>query len=294
MPTAMSSGPDSLGRPEAAHQLLGRRLRILRELSGVTRSEASRFICASDPKISRLELGDSRVKAADLQRLLDLYRVTDAEERTALAQLADRLNERQWWHDYKDVLAGWFCSYLVFESIAQQIRAYEVRFLPGLLQTRAYAEAVIRLRHGDEGEVRRRVDVRMRRQQVALKAGAPKLWAIIDEAALTRHIAGATIMREQIEFLIQTTRRGQATIQVLPADRSPRAAAASGTSFSTLRINIKNLSDIVYLEQVDSAMFLDSPSEIEPFEYTWPELAIAAKPPNETLALLQQARQTMR
>src|SRR4051812_31309629 len=179
------SRPDELmadpgGRPNEAHELLGRHLRQLREVSGVSASAAGRRIGCSASKISRIECGRCKVKEDDLHRLLDLYDNAGQRHRHALAGFAGRLNGWQWWDGYGEVVSGWLRSYLVLESIAQLIRTYEARFIPGLLQTPAYAEAVIRLHHHDPNEIRRRVEVRMRRQRVLLERGAPHLWAVID------------------------------------------------------------------------------------------------------------------
>ena len=272
MPTVMSSGPDSFGRPLAARELLGRHLRTLRERQTISRGLAARFIEGSVSKTSRLELGDIAVKEGDLDRLLDLYAVKDRAERLALLQLACQLNHRQWWHDYKDLLEGWFCSYLVLESVAAQIRTYEVRFLPGLLQTRQYAEAVMRLQHRDEDEIQRQ--------------GNTRLWAVVDPAALSLHLGNAQVMRDQLGFLIEATERPNVTIQILK--KTAAASAAAGNSFSTLRLRIQDLSDVVYLEQIDSAMFLDSPHERDPYEIAWNRLSINAKAPDEARSHLRQ------
>lgn len=120
-----------------------------------------------------IERGKITVKEADLHRLLDLYGVTDQGQRNALLEFARRLNNPQWWDKYRDVVDGWLRSYLILESIAERIRTYEVRFIPGLLQTPAYAEAVIRRHHYNDADVHRRVEVRMQRQRTVLGGRPP-------------------------------------------------------------------------------------------------------------------------
>ncbi|GAA2535870.1 DUF5753 domain-containing protein [Winogradskya humida] len=291
MPTVMSSGPDSVGRPDVARELLGRLLRLLRESRNVSRADAGRFIGCSDPKISRIELADTTVKETDLERLLDLYEVTDTKQRQAILRLASLLNVRQWWHDYRDVLPGWLCSYLVLESLAEHIRTYETWFVPGLLQTPAYAEAVVRLRHHSEDEVHRRVEARMERRSRVLPRSKPKLWAVIDEAALTLEVAKPSVMREQIDFLIRVTARDRIPIQILPTGLA--AASAGGMSFSMLRLPIDQLSDIVYLEQIDSAIFFDSAQESDAYRAVWHRLTHAARKPEKTMPFLQRARDAL-
>ncbi|MFI5936603.1 helix-turn-helix domain-containing protein [Actinoplanes sp. NPDC051494] len=292
MPTVMSSGPESTGRPEVARALLGGRLRALRETQGISRGAAGRYIGCSDPKISRIELGATTVKESDLSRLLDLYRVDRPAQRLALLRLAGLLNAPQWWHDDRDVLPGWLCSYLVLEEFAEHIRTYETRFVPGLLQTPAYAEAVIRLHHHDEREVRRRVDVRRRRQHRILRRTRESLWAVIDEAALTMQIASPAVMREQIDFLIRATTHKSVSVQVLPTGLA--AAATGGMSFSMLRLPIEKLTDVIYLEQINSAIFLDDPYDCDPYMAGWQLLMGAARKPAETLPFLRRARDALR
>ena len=288
MSTPNIQRPGTTGRPDIAHAMLGRQLRVLQESRRISRAAAERHIGGSHSKISRIESGRTGVKEADLDRLLDLYGVIDLKERQAMLELTSRLNHRQWWHAHGEVLGGWFCSYLVFESIAEYIRTYEVRFIPGLLQTRAYAEAVVRLHYDDEAEVRRRVDARMHRQQVLLQQGTPKLWAVVDEAALSEQIGGPAVMRQQIDFLAHIAEKRQVHIQVLPSGAAGRVGI--GNSFSMLRLRLKSLSDIVYLEHIGSALFLENPDDLDPYKLAMSRLIVAARKADTTVDALRDAR----
>lgn len=279
-------------RPDDAHAMLGRQLRVLRETRGVSRSTAGRRIGGSESKISRIECGRIGVKEADLHALLDLYDVTDARQRQAMLELTCRLSHQQWWHPYRDTLGGWFCSYLVLESIAEYIRTYEVRFIPGLLQTRAYAEAVVRLHYTDETEVRRRVDARMHRQQMLLQPGAPRLWAVVDQAALHEQIAAPGVMRDQIDFLIRAAANPQVHLQVLPTGAAGRVGI--GNSFSMLRLRMSSLPDVVYLEHIGSALFLQKVNELDPYKIAMNRIGVAAGAPAVTAAALTNARDSYR
>lgn len=275
----------SPGRPQEVRELLGRQLRLLRVSKRVSPGAAGRHIGASASKISRIELGRVKVKDDDLDRLLTLYEVTDPAGRRAMMDIAWRTNNRQWWHDYSDVLPGWFCSYLMLEPAAQNIRTYEVQFIPGLLQTPAYAEAVIRLRYTDDAEIKRRVDVRMQRQRMLDQQRSPHLWAIVDEAALHRQVGGPQVMREQIEFLIRATRLQNVRIQILPFDAG---RAVVGNSFSILRLRIKEFLDVVYLEQIDSALYFSDPNESDPYALAMNHIGVEARRPDETVAILER------
>ena len=269
------------------HAMLGAQLRVLRESQRISRGTAGRRIGGSESKISRIECGRIGVKEGDLGALLDLYGVSDLSERQAMLQLACRLNHQQWWHPHRETLGGWFCSYLVLESIAEHIRTYEVRFIPGLLQTPAYAEAVVRPHYDDEAQVRRRVEVRMQRQRTLLRPGGPRLWAVVDEAALYEQIASPQVMREQIEFLLRVTGNPQVHLQVLPAGAAGRVGV--GNSFSLLRLRLSSLADVIYLEHIGSALFLHTFDELDPYKIAMSRLAVAARQAPETADILRRA-----
>jgi transcriptional regulator with XRE-family HTH domain len=171
MQNTPAPAPTPNPRPAEAHQMLGRRLRRLREARGWKVETAARQLGWSAAKLGRLECGETSVKEQDMFQLLDLLEVVDTGPRDAVLRLLRALSNPQWWHDVKAVLGGWFNSYLTLESVSQTIRTYEVRFIPGLLQTAEYAEAVIGRRYRDPAEVRRRVMTRMRRQQAVLDGG---------------------------------------------------------------------------------------------------------------------------
>jgi transcriptional regulator with XRE-family HTH domain len=253
---------------------------------------AGRAIGASESKVSRIECGKNRVSDDDLHELLALYQVTDRDERQAIFEFASRLAKGQWWDEYSTALDGWFCSYLVLESIAQHIRTYEVRYVPGLLQTRAYAEAVVRLHAGDKDEIERRVAVRMQRQRMLLERKRPQLWAVIDrtaldEAALPDGVAGPEVMREQIQFLIDAANRPNIVIQTLPPGGGARLGIDN--SFSLLRLRLQKLPGVAYLEHIGDAYFLDDPNRADRYEIAMNQLTLTAQRPAQSIETLQQA-----
>jgi transcriptional regulator with XRE-family HTH domain len=274
------------GRPVLAQELLGQHLRLLRESRRISREQAARHIRGSDTKISRIELGRNRVSDTDLDGLLTLYRL-EPEQCHAVRDLAAQLTGEQWWHEYADVLNDGFCSYLALEAIAERIRTYEARFVPGLLQTRAYAEAVFRL-HYPPAQVRRLVNVRQQRQRRMLDRGRPRLWAIIDENALYEDIGPPEIMREQIDFLIRAVTHHHIPIQIL--QRGNGALTGVGTSFSLLRLPITGLADVVYLEQIAGALITPTPDQSDPHRIAMERLSQTAAKPKDTLFELKKAR----
>lgn len=270
------------GGPTVLRMLLGAHLRRLREARGVSREDAGWEIRSSESKISRMELGRVGFKERDVADLLTLYGVDDDEERNRLLALARDANTPGWWHRYGDVLPGWFQSYVGLEATAAVIRTYEVQFVPGLLQTRDYARAVVLLRHGraHPDEIERRVDLRIARQQLLRRPNPPKLWAVVDEAVLRRPIGGREVMRAQLEALIEATALSNVQIQVVPFEVGGHAAA--GGAFTILRFPDNDLPDVIYIEQLTSAVYVDKPDEVDQYIAAMEILCVEANPPTST------------
>jgi hypothetical protein len=274
------------GGPTVLRMLLGAHLRRLREAQGVSREDAGWEIRASESKISRMELGRVGFKERDVADLLTLYGLDDDHERARLLALARDANTPGWWHRYGDVLPGWFQSYLGLEAAVALIRTYEVQFVPGLLQTRDYARAVVLLGHGKARpeETERRVNLRMARQRLLTRPDAPQLWVVVDEAALRRPIGGPTVMRAQIEALIEATKLPNVRLQVIPFQAGGHAAA--GGSFTILRFPDRDLPDVVYIEQLTSALYLDKRDDVETYAVAMERLCVEADPPDRSVDVL--------
>ncbi|WP_344470737.1 helix-turn-helix transcriptional regulator [Nonomuraea monospora] len=266
--------------------LLGTQLRRLRTEKGISREDAGYSIRASHAKISRLELGQVSFKQRDVADLLTLYGVTDPEEREPLLALAKQANAPGWWHKYGDLLPAWFEVYIGLEGAAAGIRTYENQFVPGLLQTPAYARAVIELAHekASQDELERRVALRMTRQK-RLESGLT-LWAVIDEAVVRRTLGGSEIMREQIAHLLEVTAERNITVQIMPFDRGGHAAA--GGPFSILRFPERELPDVVYMEQLTSALYLDKAVDSDHYMEVMDRLSIQAEEPKATRRFLER------
>jgi transcriptional regulator with XRE-family HTH domain len=283
-PSILSPSGDQ-GRPTHVQELLGSRLRTFRIATGMDQKTAAERLPFSASTLSRIENGQLRIEDVDLVELFDLYGVTGADERRAWRELNRHLNARKWWDSYSDAFADWYCSYLVWESAAKYIWTYECTLIPGLLQTQDYAEAIIRTKYTDDEHVRRLVEVRMRRQETVLRTGTPQLWAIVDPRALTDGVEDPAIMRKQIEFLIEASDFTGVTIQVLRP--RPGLCAWRNDSFSILRFPNINLPDVVYLENLDSAHFLDGPERAEPYREAMNRIGTAARPPEQTRQTLE-------
>ncbi|MGY5639565.1 helix-turn-helix domain-containing protein [Streptomyces sp. C-3] len=267
--------------------LLGSQLRRLREGRGITREAAGYSIRASESKSSRMELGRVSFKARDVEDLLTLYGVADGAERAALLDLAREANVAGWWHSYSDVLPGWFQTYVGLEGAASLIRVYEVQFVHGLLQTEAYAHAVVErgMPGASAAEIDRRVALRLERQKLLVSERAPGFHVVLDEAALRRPYGDRTVMREQLEHLIEISERPNVTLQVMPFSFGGHAGESG--AFALLRFPESDLSDVVYLEQLTSALYLDKREEVAQYERAMERLQRDSPDPSRTRDLLR-------
>ncbi|MFG1605963.1 helix-turn-helix domain-containing protein [Actinoplanes sp. NPDC049265] len=274
--------------PTVLRILLGAQLRRLREGKGITREDAGWEIRAPGSKISRMELGRVSFKERDVADLLSLYGVTDPKEREALLGLARQANNPGWWHHFGDILPGWFQSYLGLEAAATLIRTYEIQFVPGLLQTPEYARAVIMLGHAgaNADEIDRRVELRRQRQMVLNRPDPPQIWAVVDEAVLRRPIGGVEVMKAQIEALIEASKQPNVRLQIIPFQAGGHAAA--GGPFSILRFPEPELPDVVYVEQLTSAIYLDKREDVDQYAIAMERVCIDADPPNHTPEILEK------
>jgi hypothetical protein len=274
--------------PTVLRILLGSQLRNLRESKRISRDDAGYTIRASGSKISRMELGRVSFKERDITDLLTLYGVDDPGERAALVDLARQANSPGWWHKYSDVLPDWFQVYVGLEEAASLIRVYELQFVPGLLQTTDYARAVVQLgQRGASGEeIEHRVSLRVERQKLLAKPNPPHLWVIMDEAVLRRPIGGAEVMRGQLEQLIAVAKDPHITLQVMPF-RAGGHAAESGP-FTLMRFPEFDLPDVVYIEQMTSALYLDKREDVERYTEVMERLGVESDPPERTTDILNR------
>ncbi|MDN3356962.1 helix-turn-helix transcriptional regulator [Actinomadura sp. DC4] len=279
------------GGPTVLRRLLGAQLRRLRERQGITREEAGYAIRASGSKMSRLELGRVGFKERDVADLLTLYGVTDDTDRDTLLALAQDANSPGWWHRYGDILPGWFETYVGLEEAAALIRTYEVQFIPGLLQTEEYARAVISMGNSTSPpeEIEQRVSLRITRQKLLTRGDSPRLWAVVDEAALRRPIGGRDVMRGQIERLIEATKLPGVILQVLPFRVGGHTAEAG--AFTILRFPESDLPDVVYVEQLTSALYLDRRDDVDSYMEAMERLCVVSAPPDNTAEILSRILQ---
>jgi transcriptional regulator with XRE-family HTH domain len=275
------------GGPTVQRLVLGSQLHRLRESRGIAAEQAAEAIRGSHSKISRMENGRVGFKERDVADLLTLYGVTDSEERAALLNLVREANAPGWWHGYSDILPSWAQPYVGLEAAASVIRTYQIQLVPGLLQTEGYARALIRQGSATtEEEIARRGELRASRQEILRRPDAPQLWVVIDEAALRRPVGSREIVRGQLEHLIEVADHPAVTLQIMPF--SAGAHSAMGGPFTILRFAEPDLADVVYIEQLTSALYLDKPVEVDSYLEVMEQLCLQAEPVASTPEILQR------
>jgi hypothetical protein len=225
--------------------------------------------------------------------LLTLYRVEDAETVAQFMSLARHANRIGWWQEYGPLVPDWFAPMIALESAAAQLRCYQTQFVPGLLQTDEYCQAVARMGHpfDDAATIRRRAELRRRRQQQLERPDPPHLWVVLDQAILERPFGGAAVMRRQCEYLLELSERPHVTLQVLPFSKG---GAAAGTPITHVRFALDELPDMVYLEQMNGATYHQEQGIVERYRWLLETMAAQAEPPRDSRAFLAKAARAFR
>src|SRR5689334_24064059 len=280
-------GADAQG-PTVPRMLVGIELHRFRDAAGITPEQAAYEIRASRSKISRMENGLVRFKERDVTDLLTLYGITDGQIRDRLVTLARQANTPGWWSKYGDIMADWFESYLGLEMAASVIRTFELQFVHGLFQTEDYARAVTMLGHTSASaeEVDRRVSLRLKRQDLLNGPTPPQVWSVLDEGALRRPVGGPAVMSAQLERLVEMSKLRHVTIQVVPFSRGGHAA--SGGSFTVLRFSEPEVPDVVYIEQLTSALYLDKREDVDNYVEVMNHLSTEALTPTQSVKFIAE------
>ncbi len=271
--------------PTMLRRQLGAELRRLRERAVRTVADVATGLGWSESKLSRIETANSGIRAADLERLLEVYGVVP-EERSRLVALAERSRQRAWWEAYGDVLPDAYETYIGFEAEATAIYTYEAQVVPGLLQTDEYASAIMQafLAHDWPEVISQRVAVRMARQAVLTRDPPPKLWAILDEAVLRRQIGGPDVMRRQLLRLVEMSERQIVTLQVLPF--SAGAHRALDGSFIVLEFDGGSDQPLVYSEGMTGGVFRSKTEDLRSYWMSFEALRNAALSSEKSVELI--------
>ncbi|MGW1777843.1 helix-turn-helix domain-containing protein [Streptomyces sp. NPDC002143] len=255
------TGSGGTGTPTVLRMILGQRLQERRQNAGASLEDAARALRVKPLTIRRLEKAEVGLKPLYVEILLETYGA-DPQEIEEFVALAERANEPGWWHPYRDVLPSWFSGYVSLETGAKTLRTYEPHYVTGLLQTPRYARGVLSggFPNDHDDDLRRRVDLRLRRQSLLERADAPTLWVVMEEAVLHRVVAAPEVMREQIDRLLEVSELEHVSVDVVPFTAGAHVGACA--PFTYFRFEEPELPDIVYTEILSGAVYLDQRSDV--------------------------------
>jgi transcriptional regulator with XRE-family HTH domain len=285
-PEAAAIASTAEDNPYVLRLLLGSNFRRLREAKRITAEQASEIFHWPISKITRFELGRTGVKKRDITDLLALYGVTDDQERDQWLNLAQRANSPNWWQVYSDILPNWFEPYIGLEAAATEIKVFEARQIPDLLQTDDYSHVLIsqNYKRYTSKEIDRRVQLRAARtERVLERPNAPYLQVILDETVLRRQVGDETVMRDELRHLTEIAMRPNVDIRVLPLTAATHSADGS---FRILQFGETDLPEVVYIEQLTSALYLDRSQEVDAYMKVMNQLTGSVLSKTESVSFL--------
>jgi transcriptional regulator with XRE-family HTH domain len=274
--------------PSVRARQLASEIRRLREVKMLTGEETAAQLGWSASKVSRIETGRSPVTIGDLRRLLDLYQVPGSR-RDRLIELARTADQRGWWDAYAGTLPEEYSAFIALEADAKSVLHYHPSLLPGLLQTKAYMAEIVRssLLLDPPGVIPERVEARLTRQAVLTREEDPlELTAVLDEAGLRRRVAGPEVMREQLAHLVEMSTRPNITLQVLPFGKGSHVAMTGG--FYVLSFPGVIEDSVVYLENMTSAIFIESEAEVHHYRLAFGRLREIALSVQQSVSLIRE------
>ncbi|MER6182460.1 MULTISPECIES: helix-turn-helix transcriptional regulator [unclassified Streptomyces] len=260
--------------PTVRRRRLGQELRRLRELKGMTAEEVAERLLVSQSKISRLENGRRSISQRDVRDLCGVYEVEDVRIVDSLMQMAKDSRQQGWWHSFGDIP---YSVYIGLETDAASLRVYDPQVVPGLLQTRTYAESLISgaLPEATPTDIDKRVQVRLRRQERISAAENPlRLWAVLDEAALRREVGNRQVMIEQLEHLIEMSQLPHVTVQMIPFTMGAHPGVSG--QYAILEFPDAADSSVVYIEGVTSDLYLEKAQDVQKYSVMYEHLRAQA------------------
>jgi len=260
--------------PTVRRRRLGQELRRLRELKGMTAEEVAERLLVSQSKISRLENGRRSISQRDVRDLCGVYEVEDHRIVDSLMQMAKDSRQQGWWHSFGDIP---YSVYIGLETDAASLRVYDPQVVPGLLQTRQYAEALIAgaLPETAQADVEKRVQVRVRRQErISAPENPLRLWTVMDESALRRVVGNRSLMRDQLEHLVEQSQLPHVTVQVIPFDMG--AHPGLNGQYAILEFPDAADSSVVYIEGVTSDLYLEKANDVQKYSVMYEHLRAQA------------------
>lgn len=278
-------------RTTTRRRQLGAMMRKLRAQKGMTLEEAGLLIGVSKATVSRYETQEGAVKWPIVDALCREYGASDTE-RAAVIRLAKDVKQQGWWGPYSDSIPADMDLLLTLENEAVREDHFSSTYVPGLLQTRAYATAIqqaseMRL---DPAEIRRLVEIRMKRQDILSRPEPPHLWAVLDESVIRRVVGSRETMREQLDHLLAANDSPHVTLQILPFTRGAHGAALG--SFVILG-GIEASLDVVYVDLHVGSVFLEKDEELDRYRLAFDYLRAQALDTAASSATIERLREEM-
>ncbi|MEY8042781.1 helix-turn-helix transcriptional regulator [Saccharopolyspora cebuensis] len=277
--------------PAVLKRWIALELRRLRKQAGLKQKDAAQRIGRSQQHIGYLESARNLPSHGDLELLLGLYGMQDRHD-FMRDLLSAAKKGRNWWTGLSGAVPKWFDLFLGLEAGAAELSSFDALLVTGLLQTRAYAEAVVRSDTDlSDDEVGQRVELRMRRQDLLDRSEEPvRLWTIMDESVLYRTLGSSDVMRDQLRQLLAMSERPRVDLQVLPLSGNAHTAQQGGT-FTLMRFPVDMVGDpgVVYHELLSSGHYLEDPSEVLLYERTFRRIAGLAAEPGDSRRMIERA-----
>jgi transcriptional regulator with XRE-family HTH domain len=280
--------------PTLRGQWLGQQLRERREAAKLTLKDAAEYLQRDASTVSRFESGVYPVRRGDLLALLDLYNVSHQRERDELFRLSEEVWQTGWWDRYAKDVDRQFAELPWLEARAERICSYHAMVVPGIMQTRAYAEVWIQAVEGPtatDEEIGRWVDLRMTRQQMLEGEQPTRMCVILEEWVLRRPIGGPEVMRGQLERIVDLGRHATVEVRVLPTSVGPHAGREDG--FFVVFEMPEPYPDVAYLETLAGSLYVETPG-VERFAAAYDRLHRASLGPEESAELISAIAEEFR
>ncbi|MEU4050240.1 helix-turn-helix transcriptional regulator [Streptomyces olivaceus] len=274
------------GRPTVRSRRLGTALKQYRQAAKLDQPQAAEIIAASQARVSRLESGHVTARVIEVRLLLDAYGVEDLAVRAKLEELAKHSRNRGWWLEHAAHVRPDYLDHIALEDDATYIREWQQVLVPGLLQTSAYTEAVIRTSptYMEPERVAQLLKVRESRQ-AKIEEGGARYSAIIWEAVITHPLVSVDVHREQLSAILEVGDRKNVAVQVLPF--SVGALATVTSAFSTFSFDSDPVVEAVALENLRGTSVLEGPEDLAAYANMYDLLRSSALAPEASAKLIR-------
>ncbi|WP_030563631.1 helix-turn-helix domain-containing protein [Streptomyces aureocirculatus] len=260
----------------------GAELRFKREAAGLTLERLAEGSYRGVPFLSQIERGERRMPF-DLAQHVDAKLGTDGFFQR---RCEDARKARQEGH------AEYFADVVEMERFAESIEDWAPMIVPGLLQTPAYARAIVRaaMPRASVDEVEKKVAARVKRGDLFQRESPPEFWAILDESAIRRRILPPEGMTELLEHIAEVVRGTRSILQIVPET----TAAHPFMMGMTRAMTFADAPPVVYTESLHSGQLIDFPPLVKQYRASYDLLRAAALPPEASLAMVEDAAEEHR